>query len=868
MQCLSVRSSIIHLFVIGSTAQAAVSPISNTAKCCESFPGGHDLRPRSSPVPFFPEVREELMKSWKAPLSARSRYTKSPSLTTLDGGPARGYMEVPELERARRLTRPLVKLRLPYTPWLSCKCSCVELRSATNYALRATKVTAQALGRAMSTMVVQERHLWLNLAEMRDTEKVRFIDAPISQAGLFGETVEEFAQQFSTRVPAQLRQSSNPCLLRAEGGPLREQLRPRNLPVLQLDPSNGPVLVGRWHRQLVLRQLRTLLRLQSVPETGSPGKEDRLTCPDPHSARGRALDSAPTLLPEGRVLSCLDPSIWFAFEGRAFQYKVLPFGLSLLPRVFTKVAEAALAPLREVGIRILYLDDWLILAHSWDLVCAHRDVVLNHLVQLGLQVNWEKSKLSPVQRISFLGVELDSVTRTVSAVVCSNTQMQVYGPPETRSEASGAHGILSCGHAAGFDAHETATTLASYPSPETGMAPRHVSHHTIAISCCGANTDSGLCVPLTFRAKPIMWPILCHAGFALRRVEAPPPVGPADLGSIRPDTSRSLCLIRIHPLPVVVRSNQGSPRYRCTGTQLAEGPAQVCVSPSEPHCTESVQSQGGQGTDSLGGPVLAQQNLVLGPGAPGISPSLAHSSEEGPPLSEEGHNLAPALRSLEPPPMVPGRDQEDFRDLYWKDSQRCGIVSVILPPRRPGQAPIRRTLSPLGITVVLQGLQQIRLSPFQSVELDALSLKTALLTVLTSVKRLGDLQALSINSSCLEFGPADSHVVLRPRPGYVPKLPTTPFRDQVVTLQAISSQENDSNLTLLCPVHALRIYMELTQPFRRSEQLFVCYGEQQKGKLLLRIASAALANWASLTDICRAAGWATPNTFARFYNLG
>ncbi|KAL0186328.1 hypothetical protein M9458_017998, partial [Cirrhinus mrigala] len=46
---------------------------------------------------------------------------------------------------------------------------------------RAMKVTAQALGRAMSTMVVQERHLWLNLAEMRDVEEVCFRYAPISQ---------------------------------------------------------------------------------------------------------------------------------------------------------------------------------------------------------------------------------------------------------------------------------------------------------------------------------------------------------------------------------------------------------------------------------------------------------------------------------------------------------------------------------------------------------------------------------------------------------------------------------------------------------------------------------------------------------------
>ncbi len=47
------------------------------------------------------------------------------------------------------------------------------------------------------------------------------------------------------------------------------------------------------------------------------------------------------------------PFLRFASKGRAWQYRVLPFGLSLSPRVFTKVAEGALAPLQEVGIRIL-----------------------------------------------------------------------------------------------------------------------------------------------------------------------------------------------------------------------------------------------------------------------------------------------------------------------------------------------------------------------------------------------------------------------------------------------------------------------------------------------------------------------------------
>ncbi|KAL0158577.1 hypothetical protein M9458_046653, partial [Cirrhinus mrigala] len=72
-----------------------------------------------------------------------------------------------------------------------------ELRTATDFALRATKVTARSLGQVMSTMVVQERHLWLNLPQMSDADKVRFLDAPISQAGLFSDTVEDFALQFS-----------------------------------------------------------------------------------------------------------------------------------------------------------------------------------------------------------------------------------------------------------------------------------------------------------------------------------------------------------------------------------------------------------------------------------------------------------------------------------------------------------------------------------------------------------------------------------------------------------------------------------------------------------------------------------------------
>ncbi len=62
---------------------------------------------------------------------------------------------------------------------------------------------------------------------------------------------------------------------------------------------------------------------------------------------------------------------------------------------------------------------------------------------------------------------------------------------------------------------------------------------------------------------------------------------------------------------------------------------------------------------------------------------------------------------------------------------------------------------------VLSALRGAPFEPLQSVELKFLSLKTVLLSALATVKRVGDLQAFSGDDSCLEFGPADSHVVLR-----------------------------------------------------------------------------------------------------------
>ncbi len=95
----------------------------------------------------------------------------------------------------------------------------------------------------------------------------------------------------------------------------------------------------------------------------------------------------------------------FAFRGKAYQYRVLPFGLALSPRTFTKCVDANLATLQLQGIGILnYINDWLILAQSEQMAVRHRDVVLSHMKLLGLRLNAKKSVLSPLHRTSYLGV--------------------------------------------------------------------------------------------------------------------------------------------------------------------------------------------------------------------------------------------------------------------------------------------------------------------------------------------------------------------------------------------------------------------------------------------------------------------------------
>ncbi len=105
----------------------------------------------------------------------------------------------------------------------------------------------------------------------------------------------------------------------------------------------------------------------------------------------------------------------------------------------------------------------------------------------------------------------------------------------------------------------------------------------------------------------------------------------------------------------------------------------------------------------------------------------------------------------------------------------------------------------------------------------------------------------------------------------------------------------------MCPVRALDAYVHRTALWRKTDQLLVCYGPPKKG---LPAAKQTLSRWivdaiivayessdlpsplgvkahstrgmaaskaflagVPIQDICDAAGWSTPLTFVRFYDL-
>ena len=98
----------------------------------------------------------------------------------------------------------------------------------------------------------------------------------------------------------------------------------------------------------------------------------------------------------------------FTANGIVYQYKALPFGLSIAPRIFTKILAPILALLRKCLIRVhAYLDDWILRLHCHAMGDRTAFVVVKLLRMLGWLINFPKSTLVPRIHFEFIGLEWD-----------------------------------------------------------------------------------------------------------------------------------------------------------------------------------------------------------------------------------------------------------------------------------------------------------------------------------------------------------------------------------------------------------------------------------------------------------------------------
>jgi hypothetical protein len=108
------------------------------------------------------------------------------------------------------------------------------------------------------------------------------------------------------------------------------------------------------------------------------------------------------------------PFLRFAFNGEVYQFRVLPFGLSSAPRIFTMVLLPIAAHLHQRGIQFIpYLDDCLMIAKSPDQLRWNLQTALQVLSNAGFLVNYKKSSLIPTQDLVYLGMRLRTDLATV-----------------------------------------------------------------------------------------------------------------------------------------------------------------------------------------------------------------------------------------------------------------------------------------------------------------------------------------------------------------------------------------------------------------------------------------------------------------------
>ncbi|CAJ0940919.1 unnamed protein product [Ranitomeya imitator] len=223
-----------------------------------------------------------------------------------------------------------------------------------------------------------------------------------------------------------------------------------------------------------------------------------------------------------------------------------------------------------------------------------------------------------------------------------------------------------------------------------------------------------------------------------------------------------------------------------------------------------------------------------------------------------------------------------------------GVAHAVPPYRAPVEA--------WDLNLVLDVLRASPFEPLREIPLSVLSWKVAFLVAITSIRRVSELAALSCRPPFLVIH--QDKVVLRPPPSFLPKVVSTFHLNEDIVLPSFCPAPThplERSLNKLDLVRAVRIYLDRTSSFRKTDSFFVIPDGTRRGQPAskatiarwIRMAileayrvknrvpppgikahstQAVGASWAvhhraSALQLCKAATWSSIHTFAKFYKV-
>ena len=120
-------------------------------------------------------------------------------------------------------------------------------------------------------------------------------------------------------------------------------------------------------------------------------------------------------------------------------------------------------------------------------------------------------------------------------------------------------------------------------------------------------------------------------------------------------------------------------------------------------------------------------------------------------------------------------------------------------------------------------------------------MKVVFLFAITSAARVSELQALDCRPPLLQL--FNHKVVLRANPAFLPKVVNVDYMSREIDLHAFLPFESDvsiPNLSTLCPVRAVKLYLQRTQHLRKDNNLFCSYAVNHTG---FKVTSQTVSRW-------------------------